>query len=240
MFNYSQKTFSSSVASSSSLDIGLRSYMVKVYNQMTIALGISGFIAFIVANTPLMQIIFGNKILMWVAVLSPLAFVIFFSLKLASVSAQTAKNYLWIYASLMGISLASLFAIYTGVSITRVFFITAATFGAMSLYGYTTKKDLTNFGSFLMMGLIGIIIASLINIFLKSSAMHFAISIIGTLIFIGLTAYDVQKIKQQYYMVSGNDEMVAKASVVGALSLYMDFINLFIHLMQLMGQRRGE
>lgn len=240
MFNYSQKTFSSSVASSSSLDIGLRSYMVKVYNQMTIALGISGFIAFIVANTPLMQIIFGNKILMWVAVLSPLAFVIFFSLKLASISAQTAKNYLWIYASLMGISLASLFAIYTGVSITRVFFITAATFGAMSLYGYTTKKDLTNFGSFLMMGLIGIIIASLINIFLKSSAMHFAISIIGTLIFIGLTAYDVQKIKQQYYMVSGNDEMVAKASVVGALSLYMDFINLFIHLMQLMGQRRGE
>lgn len=214
--------------------------MVKVYNQMTIALGISGFIAFIVANTPLMQIIFGNKILMWVAVLSPLAFVIFFSLKLASISAQTAKNYLWIYAALMGISLASLFAIYTGVSITRVFFITAATFGAMSLYGYTTKKDLTNFGSFLMMGLIGIIIASLINIFLKSSAMHFAISIIGTLIFIGLTAYDVQKIKQQYYMVSGNDEMVAKASVVGALSLYMDFINLFIHLMQLMGQRRGE
>ncbi len=240
MFNYSQKTFSSSIASSSSLDIGLRSYMVKVYNQMTIALGISGFIAFIVANTPLMQIIFGNKILMWVAVLSPLAFVIFFSLKLASISAQTAKNYLWIYAALMGISLASLFAIYTGVSITRVFFITAATFGAMSLYGYTTKKDLTNFGSFLMMGLIGIIIASLINIFLKSSAMHFAISIIGTLIFIGLTAYDVQKIKQQYYMVSGNDEMVAKASVVGALSLYMDFINLFIHLMQLMGQRRGE
>ena len=240
MFNYSQKTFSSSVASSSSIDIGLRSYMVKVYNQMTIALGISGFIAFIVANTPLMQIIFGNKILMWVAVLSPLAFVIFFSLKLASISAQTAKNYLWIYASLMGISLASLFAIYTGVSITRVFFITAATIWAISLYGYTTKKDLTNFGSFLMMGLIGIIIASLINIFLKSSAMHFAISIIGTLIFIGLTAYDVQKIKQQYYMVSGNDEMIAKASVVGALSLYMDFINLFIHLMQLMGQRRGE
>jgi FtsH-binding integral membrane protein len=134
--------------------------------------------------------------------------------------------------------LASLLIVYTGASVARVFFITASVFGAMSIYGYTTKKDLTNLGSFLIMGLIGVIIASLVNLFLKSPALYFALSILGTLIFIGLTAYDVQKIKQNYYLSSGDQESINKSATIGALVLYMDFINLFIHLLQLIGNKR--
>jgi hypothetical protein len=171
--------------------------------------------------------------------LAPLGFVFFFSYKLNSISAETAKTYLWIYSALMGVSLATIFVVYTGTSIARVFFITASTFGAMSLYGYSTKKDLSGFGSFLIMGLIGLMIASLVNIFLKSSAMEFALSVIGVFIFIGLTAYDTQRIKQSYYQFAGNDEMVGKAAVMGALSLYMDFINLFIMMLRFFGDRRN-
>jgi len=192
--NRSSESFASS-ASGISYDTGLRSYMVKIYNFMSIALGISGLVAFLVSSSPaLMGAIFGTP-LAWVVMLAPLGFVMFFGYKLNSLSSEQAKNYLWIYSALMGISLSTIFIAYTSTSIARVFFISAATFGGMSLYGYTTKKDLTGMGSFLFMGLIGLLVASLVNIFLKSSALEFALSAIGVLIFIGLTAYDTQKIK---------------------------------------------
>jgi FtsH-binding integral membrane protein len=240
MSEFNNRTsFATTASRTSTYDSSLRSYMVKVYNHMAMALGISGAVAFTVSNVPaLMNLFFGTP-LSWVVMLAPLGFVIFFGVKLNSISAQTARTYLWIYASLMGLSLATLFVIYTGASVARVFFITASVFGAMSLYGYTTKKDLTGIGSFLIMGLIGLMIASLVNIFLKSSAMEFALSIIGTLIFIGLTAYDTQRIKQSYYHFAGSHEMVSKMAIMGALNLYMDFINLFIMLLRFMGERRS-
>jgi FtsH-binding integral membrane protein len=229
-------SFASSAARATTYDAGLRDYMVKVYNFMAIALSISGLVAFLVASSPaLMQAIFGTP-LAFVAMLAPLFFVIFFSYKLSSISAAQAKTYLWIYSALMGVSLATIFVVYTGASIARVFFISASVFGAMSIYGYTTKKDLTGLGSFLMMGLIGLIIASLVNIFLKSSGLEFAISLIGVFVFIGLTAYDTQRIKQNYYQFAGGD--VAKMAVVGALNLYMDFINLFIMMLRFFGERK--
>jgi len=240
MIEYNSKTsFASSASRTSTFDSALRDYMVKVYQYMSVALAISGLVAFMVASSPaLMQAIFGTP-LAFVVMLAPLGFVIFFGFKLNSISAEKAKSFLWIYSGLMGLSMASIFAVYTGTSITRVFLITASTFGAMSLYGYSTKKDLTNFGSFLIMGLIGIMIASLVNIFLKSSGLEFAISLLGVFIFIGLTAYDTQRIKQTYYHFAGNDEMVNKMAVMGALNLYMDFINLFIMLLRFFGERKN-
>lgn len=236
MANFRQNSFASA-ASGVSYDVGLRAYMVKVYNMMSIALGISGAVALIVANSPaLIQIIFGTP-LAWVVMLAPLGFVFFMGHKINTVSAQKAKSYLWIFAVLMGVSMATIFLAYTASSVTRVFFITAATFGAMSLYGYTTKKDLTGLGSFLFMGLIGIIIASIVNLFMHSSALEFAISIIGVLIFTGLTAYDTQQIKQFYYQTS-DSEALGKMAVMGALRLYLDFINLFMMLLRLFGERR--
>tara|TARA_B100000686_G_C16508559_1_gene820881 strand:- start:442 stop:924 length:483 start_codon:yes stop_codon:yes gene_type:complete len=154
--------------------------------------------------------------------------------KMSAVKAQTV---FWVFAALMGLSLSWILLVYTGVSVARVFFITSATFGAMSIYGYTTKRDLTKLGSFLIMGLIGIIIASLVNIFLKSSMMYFVISILGVLIFVGLTAYDTQKIKNMY-SASDTGELIGKKAIMGALTLYLDFINLFIMLLRLFGQRR--
>lgn len=240
MTNFQNKatSFASAATRTSTYDSSLRDYMVSVYNFMAIALGISGLVAFLTASSPsLMQLFFGTP-LAWLVMLAPLGFVFFFSYKLNSISAEKAKNYLWIYSALMGLSLSTIFVIYTGASIARVFFITASVFGAMSLYGYSTKKDLTGLGSFLIMGLIGLIIASLVNIFLKSSAFEFAISLIGVLIFIGLTAYDSQRIKQTYYHFSGDNEMVSKMAVLGALNLYMDFINLFLMMLRFFGERR--
>jgi FtsH-binding integral membrane protein len=240
MIEYNSKTsFASSASRTSTFDSALRDYMVKVYQYMSVALAISGLVAFMVASSPtLMQAIFGTP-LAFVVMLAPLGFVIFFSVKLNSISAEKAKSFLWIYSGLMGLSLSTIFAVYTGTSITRVFLITASTFGAMSIYGYTTKKDLTSLGSFLIMGLIGIMIASLINIFLKSSALDFAVSFLGVFIFIGLTAYDTQRIKQTYYHFAGNAEAVNKMAVMGALNLYMDFINLFIMLLRFFGERKN-
>jgi len=169
--------------------------------------------------------------------LAPLGLVFYFSFKINKMSLSTAQTTFWIFSTLMGLSLASIFIVYTGASITRVFFITSGTFAAMSLYGYTTKRDLTNWGGFLMMGLIGIIIASIVNIFMKSTAMYFAISIIGVLIFVGLTAYDTQKIKNMYY-AADSETQSGKKAIMGALRLYLDFINLFIMLLRLFGQRR--
>jgi FtsH-binding integral membrane protein len=184
---------------------------------------------------------FGNSIynsgLKWVIMLAPLGVVFYMSFGIAKMTAAKAQTTFWVFAALMGASLSSIFLMYTGASITRVFFITAGTFGAMSIYGYTTKKDLTKLGSFLMMGLFGIIIASVVNIFMKSTMMYFVISILGVLIFVGLTAYDTQKIKNMY-MASDSGELMGKKAVMGALTLYLDFINLFIMLLRLFGQRR--
>ncbi len=180
------------------IDEGLRSYMLRVYNYMASGLALTGVVAYIVANTPfLFNAIFGTP-LMWVVMLAPLGMVLFLGAKIRTMSVGAAQTSFWVFAVLMGMSLATIFVVYTGTSIARVFFITASVFGAMSLYGYTTKRDLTGWRSFLFMGLIGIIIASIVNIFLASSALMFAISVIGVLVFVGLTAYDTQNIKNMY------------------------------------------
>jgi FtsH-binding integral membrane protein len=219
------------------IDEGLRSYMLQVYNYMGLGLAITGAVAFLVAATPaLYQPIFGTP-LKWVVMLAPLGFVFFLGARINHMSASAAQLTFWVFAAVMGVSMASIFLVFTGASIARVFFITAATFGAMSLYGYTTKRDLSGWGSFLFMGLIGIIIASLVNLFLASSAVHFAVSVIGVLVFTGLTAYDTQRIKEMYYELDAADVATRKA-IMGALSLYLSFINLFMMLLQLFGTQR--
>lgn len=220
-------------------DMGLRDYMVAVYKYMALALVLTGLVAYTVSTSEaMMHFIFGTPF-MWVVMLAPLGIAFFLGSSFHKLSVQAVQLTFWIYAATIGLSLASIFIMYTGVSIARVFFISASVFGAMSLYGYTTKRDLTEFGSFLIMGLIGIVIASLVNIFLKSSMIHFVISIIGVFVFIGLTAFDSQRIKNTYYMVSGyGSDVESKAAIYGALSLYMDFINLFIMMLQLFGDRR--
>jgi FtsH-binding integral membrane protein len=219
------------------VDVGLRQYMLGVYNYMASGLALTGIVATLVAMSPeLQQLIFGTG-LKWVAILAPVALVFFLSFRVHSMSPTAAQATFWIYAALNGVAFSTIFLVYTGESIARVFFITAATFAAMSLYGYTTKRDLAGFGSFLFMGLIGIIIAMVVNLFLASPALHFAISVVGVLIFTGLTAWDTQRIKEWYYEGDERGVMVKK-SVMGALSLYLDFINLFVMLMQLLGVRR--
>jgi uncharacterized protein len=219
------------------IDAGLRQYMLGVYNYMASGLALTGIVAYLVASSPsLMQTIFGSG-LAWVVILAPVALVFFLSFRIQSIRAGTAQAVFWLYAALNGVALSILFIAYTQTSIARVFFITAGTFAAMSLYGYTTKRDLQGFGSFLFMGLIGIIIASLVNIFLASTALTFAISVIGVLVFVGLTAYDTQKIKEMY-VASDDGQVMGKKSVMGALSLYLDFINLFLMLLRLFGDRR--
>ena len=178
-----------------------------------------------------------NSGLAWIIMLAPLGFVFYLSARIHKMSSTSAQITFWIFASIMGLSLASIFIQFTGESIARVFFITAGTFGAMSLYGYTTKRDLTKLGGFLFMGLIGIILASVVNIFLQSGPMAFVISVIGVLVFVGLTAYDTQNIKNMYYR-GDSEEIGSKKALMGALKLYLDFINLFILLLQLFGQRR--
>ena len=219
------------------VDEGLRGYMLSVYNYMGLGLAITGLVAFLVASTPaLYGPIFGTP-LKWVVMLAPLGFVFFLGAKIRTMSVGAAQLTFWLFAATMGLSLASIFLVFTGESIARVFFITAGTFGAMSLYGYTTKRDLSAWGSFLFMGLIGIIIASLVNLFIASSALHFAISVIGVLVFTGLTAYDTQRIKEMYYELDGAD-VVARNAIMGALSLYLNFINMFVMLLHLFGTSR--
>ncbi len=222
------------------IDQGLRSYMLGVYNYMTLGLAITGFFAlgtFMAAvNSQAVAMALFASPLRWIVILAPLAMVFYLSFRIQSMSASAARTTFLIYAALMGISLSSIFLVYTGSTITRVFFITAATFGALSLYGYTTRKDLSAMGSFLFMGLIGLVIASLVNIFLASSALQFAVSVIGVLVFAGLTAYDTQQIKEMYYS-SDSNEVAVKKSVMGALRLYLDFINLFLMLLQLFNNR---
>ena len=225
-------------AEAASIDVGLRQYMLQVYNYMASGVALTGIVAYIVAATPaLTNAIFGNPIMPWVVMLAPIGLAIYFGARIQNMSFSTAQMIFWIFAGMMGLSLATVFLVYTGESIARVFFITAGTFGAMSLYGYTTKTDLTKFGSFLMMGLIGIIIASVVNIFVGSTALQFAISVIGVLVFVGLTAYDTQKIKEMYWE-DDDSETHGKKAIMGALNLYLDFINLFVMLLQLFGARR--
>jgi FtsH-binding integral membrane protein len=218
------------------IDVGLRQYMLRVYNYMAGGLAITGLVAYFAAASGLYQAIFGTA-LYWVVVFAPLALVLLLSFRIQSMSLGAAQATYWAYAGLVGLSLSGLFIVYTGASIAQTFFVTAATFLAMSLYGYTTRRDLSQFGSFLFMGLIGIVIASLVNIFLHSPGLQFAISIIGVLVFVGLTAWDTQRIKEMYW--EGDGSVVAgKKAIMGALALYLDFINLFMFLMQFMGQRR--
>ena len=232
------------------MDEGLRAYMLKVYNYMSTGVLLTGIIALLTFKMSVVTDQSGNIIalteignaiylsgLKWIIMLAPLGIVFYMSFGINKMSSSKAQTTFWIFAGLMGLSLSSILLVYTGLSVTRVFFITSATFGAMSIYGYTTKRDLTKLGSFLMMGLIGIIIASIVNIFMKSSMMYFVISILGVLIFVGLTAYDTQKIKNMYASTDSG-EIIGKKAVMGALTLYLDFINLFIMLLRLFGQRR--
>lgn len=220
------------------IDEGLRAYMLGVYNYMAAGLAVSGIVAYFVASSPsILATIYTNQALTWVIMLAPLAFILAISFGIQKMKASTVQALYWAFAFTMGISLSSIFLVYTSASIARVFFITAATFGVMSLYGYTTKKDLTGWGSFLFMGLIGIIIASVVNFFMASAALDFAISVIGVLVFVGLTAYDTQRIRDEYSEFDSG-EIAAKKSVFGALRLYLDFINLMLMLLRLFGNRR--
>jgi uncharacterized protein len=222
------------------IDEGLRAHMLRVYNLMAIGLAITGIAALgtsvlAQSNEAVFQLLYISP-LKWVVMLAPLALVFFLSFRIHSMSVATAQTTFWGYAALLGVSLSSIFFVYSGASITQTFFITATTFGAMSLYGYTTKKDISSWGSFLFMGLIGLIIASIVNIFMASSALSFAISAIGVLVFTGLTAYDTQKIKESYYEGDDSDTAGRKA-IIGALELYLDFVNLFLMLLRLLGNR---
>ena len=238
------------------IDQGLRAHMLRVYNYMTIGLVLTGLAAYLtytlaVSSTPTEYVVgpglyltaLGAALytgpLMWVLILVPLGLVFFLSFRIQHMSVPAAQATFWGYAALLGVSLSSIFLVYTMASITQVFFITAATFGAMSLWGYTTKMDLTGVGSFLRMGLIGIVIAMVVGFFVQSSALQFLISIVGVIVFTGLTAYDTQKIKEMYYV--GDDGTVAgRKAIMGALSLYLDFVNLFLMLLRLMGNGRNN
>ncbi len=221
-------------------DAGLRAHMMRVYNYMMIGLAITGFVSYglfvaIKGNPELGMTLYGSP-LKWVVMLAPLGVVFFLSMRIHTMSAATAQFWFWFYAGIMGVSLGSIFLVYTGESIVRVFLITSVTFGAMSLYGYTTKRDLSKIGSFLVMGLFGIIIASLVNLFMQSSALQFAISVIGVIVFTGLTAVDTQQIKETYASMD-DDETSSRKAIIGALQLYLSFVNLFIMLLSLLGDR---
>ncbi|MCE3230680.1 MAG: rane protein [Alphaproteobacteria bacterium] len=219
------------------IDQGLRAYLSQVYMFMAFGLLLTGGAAYTVANVPaMMHLVFGTP-LQWLVIFAPLGMVFFLSFRIHTLRYSTAQAVFWLYSALVGVSLASIFLMYTGTSIARIFFITSSLFGAMSIYGYTTRKDLSGMGSFMFMGLIGVVIASLINIFLQSDAMQFMISIICVIVFTGLTAYDTQAIKLMYY--EGDEaEVMGKKALMGALRLYLDFLNLFLAMLHLFGDRR--
>jgi uncharacterized protein len=232
------------------VDEGLRAYMLRVYNYMAAGVFLTGVVAYMTSQAAITTGPTGTKALTefgqliyvsplkWVIMLAPLAFVFFLSFRIYKMSVPAAQIAFWAFAGVMGLSLSSIFLVYTGQSITQVFFVTAAAFGSLSLYGYTTKRNLSGWGTFLFMGLIGVVIASLVNLFLQSGALQFAISVIGVLVFAGLTAYDTQRIKDGYYEVMGDATAMTKGAIMGALNLYLDFINLFVMLLQLFGSRR--
>jgi uncharacterized protein len=218
------------------IDAGLRRHMLRVYNFMASGVLLTGIIALLVASTPaLYQPIFGTP-LKWVVMLAPLAFVFFFSFRIERMSAFAAQATFWAFCSVMGLSLSAIFLVFTGVSIAQTFFIAASMFLGMSLWGYTTGRDLSRFGSFLIMGVVGVLIASLVNLFLGSGVLQMAISIVGVLVFTALTAWDTQNIKAQYAANTGH-ETEMKIAVFGALSLYLNFVNIFQFLLHLTGER---
>ena len=233
------------------VDEGLRAYMLRVYNYMAGGIALTGLVAYLTFSAAVVEQVgarrglglseFGqliyNSPLKWVIMLAPLAFVFFLSWRIYKMSVGTAQLAFWAFAAVMGLSLSSIFMVFTGQSIAQVFFVTAAGFGALSLYGYTTKKDLSGWGSFLIMGVFGIIFAALLNLFIQSSALQFAINVIGVLVFAGLTAYDTQRIKDGYYQVMGDSVAMTKGAIMGALNLYLDFINMFVMLLSLFGNR---
>ncbi len=235
-----EKNYTSAVERAD-IDEGLRSYFISVYNHMAGGLLVTALTAYFIANTPLIAMMFdargGMSGLGWLFLLAPLIVVFGFSWVVSRGTLNQVRGVFLLYSALMGISLAPVFLVYTGASMARVFLITAGTFGAMSLYGYTTKRDLTSMGSFLIMGLWGVIIASVVNIFLKSSGLDFALSIITVFLFVGLTAFDTQKIRM-IYMSADSEDMRGRKVVVGALELYLDFINLFMALLRIMGDRK--
>lgn len=241
--NYQNRMAQGGAQSATMIDEGLRAYMLKVYNLMALGLAITGvaaFLSFQFAFADGQLTAFGQAIyvspLKWVVMLAPLGMVLFLSFRIQSMSVSAAQTTFWAYAALMGLSLSSIFMIYTGQSIVQTFFVTAASFGALSLYGYTTKRDLSGMGSFLIMGLFGVIIASLVNLFLASSALDFAISVIGVLVFAGLTAWDTQKIKESYFEADSGD-VAGRKAIMGALQLYLDFVNLFLFMLRFLGNR---
>lgn len=236
-FGNDRRYMTGAQAEAAQIDVGLRQYMLRVYNYMASGLALTGIVAMLVASSDTaVAMIFGTP-LQWVVLLAPLGLAFYMGARINHMKASTAQTVFWVFAGLMGVMMSSYLLRYTGVSVARVFFITAASFGALSLYGYTTKKDLSGWGSFLFIGVIGLVIAMVVNIFLQSAMMHFVVSGIGVLVFAGLTAYDTQQIKEMYYEADG-EEIAAKKSVLGALRLYMDFINLFIFMMQFLGERR--
>jgi FtsH-binding integral membrane protein len=253
--NYQARVAHAGARTDAAIDEGLRAYMLRVYNLMALGLVITGVAALGVNMlatttdpaaaaatlgngkmlTSLGVALYGSP-LKWVVMLAPLGMVFFLSARVQKMSISTAQTSFWIFAGLMGLSLSSIFLVYTGQSIVQTFFITAASFGALSIYGYSTRRDLSGMGSFLIMGVFGLIIAMIVNIFLQSPAMQFAISAIGVLVFAGLTAYDTQKIKEMYF--EGDDVLVAgRKAIMGALTLYLDFINLFSFLLSFLGNR---
>jgi uncharacterized protein len=240
---------------SATMDQGLRSYMSGVYNYMAGGVALTGVVAYLINTlavttdkaqavgrmgnkllTPFGQFLYGTPF-MWVIALAPLAFVFFLAFRVYKMSVPGAQIAFWSFAAVMGASLSTILLRYTGQSVAQTFFITATAFGALSLWGYTTKRDLSGMGSFLIMGVVGLILAGVVNIFLQSSAMQFAISAIGLLVFAGLTAYDTQNIKDHYYEVAHDSALMAKSAIMGALNLYLDFINMFQSLLSLIGNR---
>jgi uncharacterized protein len=232
-------------ARTAQIDEGLRAHMNKVYGLMSVGMLLTGAVAWAVGTSPELTAIFRDpatlrpNILGWVVMFAPLIMVFAFGALINRLSTAAAQLFFYAYAAVMGLSLSWIFSVFTGVSIAQTFFVTAGAFAGLSLYGYTTKRDLSGMGTFLMMGLIGLIIASIVNIFLGSSALHFAITVIGLLIFAGLTAYDTQSIKNEYieHATYGDQEWLGKAAIMGALRLYLDFINMFMFLLQFMGNR---
>ena len=232
------------------VDEGLRAYMLSVYNYMAGGILLTGIVAYLtysaavdrstetggIALTAFGQLLYGSP-LKWIVMLAPLVSVLFLSVRVTKMSVGAAQFCFWLFSAVMGLSLSSIFLLYTGESITRVFFVTAAAFAALSMYGYTTRRDLSAWGTFLIMGVVGIVLASLVNLWLQSNSLQFALSTIGVLVFAGLTAYDTQRIKGIYYEVLGDVTAASKAAIMGALSLYLDFINMFIMLLSLFGRR---
>ena len=241
--NMSARAAATADARGVAFDAGLRSYMLSVYNYMASGVLLTGIVALLMVQTGAVAALFnpatgGTSPLGWVVVLAPLGLVMWLSFGINRMTSGTAKALFWVYAALLGASLSTVLLIYTASSVASAFFASAAGFASLSLYGYTTKRDLSGLGSFLMVGLIGLVVAMLINMFVPSGPLGFAISVIGVLLFAGLTAYDTQKIKSMYFVVQGNGELAAKTAVMGALSLYLDFINMFLFLLRLFGDRR--